>query len=131
MTEQRRTHHEAAEFWHWLTDQHHSNYGENDYIVLRGMGEPDHPGFHYVFRDHVVVDGGTGEHQNALRRVIGEDQQLGKRALLGVENWLVIGPAHDGQRRALPFKTDTRTNCVITASDGWQHNDSRTVPAAL
>lgn len=131
MTDARQTHREAQEFFKWLTDQRHSNYGDNDYIVLRGMGEPGDPGFHYVFRDHVVVNGGTGNHQNALRRVIGEDQQIGKRALLGAQRWLVIGPAHDGQRRALPFTTDTRTNCVITASDGAQHNDSRTVPAAL
>jgi hypothetical protein len=122
MTEQRRVHQRAKDFFRWLTDQHHSNYGENDYIVLRGMGDPRYPGFHYVFREHIVVAGGTGQHQNALRRVVGEDQQVGKRALLGIEHWLVIGPAHDGQRRALPFTTSTVTNCEIKASDGYVHN---------
>lgn len=131
MTDARHTHREAQAFFCWLTDQHHSNYSDNDYIVLRGMGEPGHPGFHYVFREHVVVGGGTGQHLDALRRTTGEDQQVGKRALLGIEHWLVIGPAHDGQRRALPFTTSTVTNCEIRASDNAMHNDARDVPAGL
>ena len=132
MTDQRRTHEEATEFTRWLTDRHHSNYGENDYIVLLGFGKPGDPaGFGYVLHAHVVVGGGTGQHLNALRRAVGDDQQIGKEAKLGVQYWLVIGPAHDGQRRALPFTTDTRTNCEIKANDGWQYNDARSVPAAL
>ena len=136
MTNARNTHHEAVDFTRWLTDHHHSNYGVNDYVILRGCGEPGDPaGFLYVFAGRLEVDGGTGNQLRALREFLAQQEDFPgfkeHEVTIGKQYWLVIGPAHDGERRALPFVTDTSVGREIKADSGYVYNDPRSVPAAL